>query len=379
MKKVKTILRLVIFVIIGILIFWILTNIILPKTAYTTIIGEFYEEPENSLDVVFIGDSSIYRGISPLEIWKRHGITSYNFSSPAQRIWDGYYCLQEVLKYQKPKIVVLNIEALFLEEPMKNEYQRHLYDNMKPSKNKVNAISDSVEKIDRTRQISFFVTLLRFHDRWKELEDRDFECMLGQTYHSKDVFKGYWINLDILPYKKGEQYKLNNKISEKEVKYLKKIQNICKQNNIQLLLFEAPTAKEWNTERHQAVAKLARENNLIFLDSNQVMREIGIDWEKDTFDGGIHLNVDGAQKVTNYVGDFLAHNYQLPNHKRESHYQSWNQELKRYEERIQELKEEAEEIKNKKDKKQDSQINRTKKVVDKNKIEKLKKQKVKNL
>ena len=59
MDKLKIILRVVTFCIIGIILFCILQNIFIPKTEYTTIIKEFYEEPQDSLDILFMGDSSI--------------------------------------------------------------------------------------------------------------------------------------------------------------------------------------------------------------------------------------------------------------------------------------------------------------------------------
>ena len=103
MDKLKIILRVVTFCIIGIILFCILQNIFIPKTEYTTIIKEFYEEPKDSLDILFMGDSSIYRGISPMQLWKEYGYAGYDFSSPAQKTWDQYYCLEEALQYQKPK------------------------------------------------------------------------------------------------------------------------------------------------------------------------------------------------------------------------------------------------------------------------------------
>lgn len=370
MNKIKTILRVVIFAIIGIVIFWVLTNVLLPKTEYTTIMGEFYQEPTNSLDVIFIGDSSIYRGISPLEIWKKHGITSYNFSSPAQKIWDSYYCLEEALRYQKPKVIVINIETLFENLPMQNGYQRHLFDNMRLSENKINAINDPIQQIDKTRKVSFLITSLRFHDRWKELQDRDFEYSLGQTYHSNAVFKGYWAGNGIKPYQKGKGKKLNNKASNEAIKYLEKIHKVCKENQIQLLLLECPTPKSWNKERHVVVAKWAEQNNVLFLDCNEVEDVIGVNWEKDTYDGGIHLNIEGAEKLTQFIGDFLVQNYRLPNHKYEEKYQSWNEELKTYEEYIKELKE-----KNKENDTDNKQITRTKWKEIKTKTQKLKNKK----
>ena len=335
MDKLKIILRIITFTIIGIILFFILSNILVPKTEYTTIIKGFYEEPKDTLDILFIGDSSIYRGISPMQLWKEYGYTGYDFSSPAQKVWDEYYCLKEVLQYQSPKLLVINVENLFDPEPMKNGYQRHLYDNMKFGKNKIDAIRDPQSMISTSRQLSFIVPLLRFHDRWKELTDEDFEGAFGKIYQSNDVFKGCWLGKNIKAYEqsgaKPRKHK-NNSIAQNTGKYLDKIKTVCDNNNIELMLIFPPSPRKWGNERHDNVQKWADINNVKFLDVNKHMDELAIDWKKDTYDGGDHLNQWGTQKLTALIGKFINSNYTLPNHKDDENYQSWNEELVRYEE-----------------------------------------------
>lgn len=333
MKKIKIILRVIIFIIIGISIFYILTNILVPKTAYSSILREFYNEPENSLDVIFIGDSSIYKGISPLEIWKKYGITSYNYASPSQKMWDSYYCIEEVIKYQNPKIIVLNIDQMYNAKPMNEGYKRHLYDNMQLSETKIKAITDAVQQNEKEDTISYMLPLLRFHDRWSKLTDDDFKYALNQKYHDKNIFKGYYVVKKAKPYKKKEN-KLASKIEPKAEAYLKKIKKLCQENQIELLLIEAPTPKIWNLAKHEKAREWAQKNNIPFLDTNMALDEIGIDWEKDTEDGGAHLNIKGAKKLSEYIGNYLVNHYEFNEHKNDEIYKQWNEELKIYEEYI---------------------------------------------
>ena len=39
--------------------------------------------------------------------------------------------------------------------------------------------------------------------------------------------------------------------------------------------------------------------------------EIGIDWSKDTYDTGLHLNVYGAEKASSWFGKILTENFEL--------------------------------------------------------------------
>ena len=42
------------------------------------------------------------------------------------------------------------------------------------------------------------------------------------------------------------------------------------------------------------------------------IEEIGIDWNTDTYDAGVHLNVYGAEKLTKYFGAILRDELAVP-------------------------------------------------------------------
>ena len=44
-------------------------------------ITEFYKQKENSIDIIYIGDSCVYSAVSPMEIYKNIGVTGYSLSS----------------------------------------------------------------------------------------------------------------------------------------------------------------------------------------------------------------------------------------------------------------------------------------------------------
>ena len=77
-------------------------------------------EPENSLDVLFMGDSESCDVYSPVQLWGEQGFTSYNTGSRAQRISDTYAILQEELKRQSPKLVVIEVNNVFVKDTLYN-------------------------------------------------------------------------------------------------------------------------------------------------------------------------------------------------------------------------------------------------------------------
>ena len=108
----KNVVKMIAACLLFMLFFQFLTAIFMPKwTSYhsdqmQTRIQAFYQQEKNSHDVIYLGSSYAYCGISPLTIWEEQGITGYVFAGTGQKAWMSAYYLEEALKYQAPKVVV---------------------------------------------------------------------------------------------------------------------------------------------------------------------------------------------------------------------------------------------------------------------------------
>ena len=85
MKKLFIFIRLVVFFTIMFALIIVLGKVFTPKWKNGTLsemdgqdytINGYYELPKNSIDVLFLGDSSIFKGVSPMEIYEQTGITT---------------------------------------------------------------------------------------------------------------------------------------------------------------------------------------------------------------------------------------------------------------------------------------------------------------
>lgn len=336
----KVIIGIICFIFIGIILLHIATQILIPKwivpkdSRMTYVMKGFYEEPKNSLDVLFMGNSDVYRGISPIKMWDEYGITSYVFSTSGSRMWTAYYLLEESLKYQNPKLIVLNMDFTFNETDASEANYRKAFDNMKLGITKIKAIQDPIFKISNEQKLSYIFPIARYHSRWDELTAEDFTEVLKKE---RFAYKGLDMVGDIKPYTGGNEYMERRKykdikIGERCSTYLKKIINLCKNKNIELLLIEIPSADSWTKDLSDKVYDFAQDNHLDFVDMNLNYDKFGFNWEKNTCDGGDHLNVYGAESVSTYLGEYIKNKYDIPDRKQDSKYLYWNDDSAKYNE-----------------------------------------------
>ena len=82
----------------------------------------------------------------------------------------------------------------------------------------------------------------------------------------------------------------------------------------------------------------AGEKGLKYLNFLDVQAELGIDWEADTYDTGLHLNVYGAEKLTDYFGRILSRECGLPDRRDDPALSGlWAEKCRRYSEEKQTL------------------------------------------
>lgn len=324
--------KMILFIAIGVLILCIISPIFAAKwyTNYGGVsrkIKGMYHEPENTIDIIMLGNSDMYNGISTMCLWNDTGITSYHIGTPMQTTWTSYYLLKDFLKTQSPKLVIIDVDYVFETTDRKEENLRQAVDSMKFSKNKWDLINDPVYNNSLETKISYVFPFFRYHSRWNELKIKDIE----EGYGVYEVpFKGYELVQSIKPYKKGKRPNKDdkeiNQIPENSKKYLEKIIELCKENNSDVLFVYIPTLDTWSQKKHDIFSKYAEEKNLPFIDYNL----IDLDWKVVTRDQGRHLNVYGAEIITRKLEEQLK-NYEFVDHRNDTKYEKWNEYYELYE------------------------------------------------
>ena len=123
---------------------------------------------------------------------------------------------------------------------------------------------------------------------------------------------------------------------ENAYQYLDKITQLCRKNGIQLVLIKAPSLYPyWYDEWEAQVESYAEENDLLYINFLELIEETGLDFSQDTYDGGLHLNLFGAEKITEYLGKVLQEEFLLPDRRdEEALSRTWEDKIYAYEQEI---------------------------------------------
>ena len=273
------------------------------------LVSEYYDEAGGH-DVIFVGDCEVYEGFVPAAMWKSNGISSYVRGTPQQLVWQSYYLLEETFRYEKPKAVVYNVLALKYGEPQDEAMNRMTLDTMKWSSSKINSIAASMTEEESF--VDYVFPLLRYHSRITSLEADDFKYAFKSPERVSD--SGYLMQTDIVPMDDAIKDQMGEPLYDytlpkSSMDYLEEMRLLCEENGAELILVKAPTNSPiywWYDEWEERIVEYAEEKNLSYYNLIPKSEEMGIDWKTDSYDGGVHLNVYGAEKLSVYFADILV-------------------------------------------------------------------------
>ena len=290
-----------------------------------------YDQPHNSIDVVFMGSSHIHCDINTAMLWEQYGIAAYDYSAAEQPLWITYYYLKEICKYQMPKLVVLD---LYSPARFKDDYQyTWLNDNLMGVRFGINKLQMLYASCEPQHYFEYLPSIARYHSRFKNCEERDVEYLFSQK-NERAVFKGYTPYFVEDPQAEPElTQSCSGGITIKSEQYLQKIIEYTKKNDIELFLIVSPYITTDEDELvYNRVHEIAGNYDLAFNSTNYFYAEMELDFEKD-FNDESHLNYMGSCKFTEYLGQEIKEKYDIPDRRGCENWKSWDWHVKDINER----------------------------------------------
>jgi len=210
---------------------------------------------KQDVDVVLVGNSHLYTGLSPENLSAALGATSFILASPGTTLTDTYYALKEAIHVCKPKIAVVETFTI-------NDYQSHklkdgtLADQLKSfsaRKNIEEKICSTPVLFNSGNYLPAWSNSIRNHSfifTDRNQIDKNIELSKSQPEERKGLYLGRYIRFTtgledstLLKYNKpgfvaydGRKYKMSDEARE----YIRKTVELCRDNHVQLVFLTLP-------------------------------------------------------------------------------------------------------------------------------------------
>jgi len=333
--KIQELLKVTVFMLLLVISFFYVSDVLLWKTSADINLyngKHFYENEENTIDVLFYGNSHCFCTINNAILYEDYGIASYNFSAGAQRIGSTYYFMKESLEYQKPKAMLVEICPILDFELSEGDVYRNVfalkqgenyYENVKYIDSLTNGMGGEVTDLI----VQWPIT----HTRYAELEEEDYRDF---HYFQRGFRASFANNVYEMPEASAEKGVAT--LKEEDIYYIDQMIQLAEENDIELIFYVAPyLVQQEDQQLYNAVEQYVKSKNITYFNFTTEENIAHINYNLDIWNTG-HVNVYGAEKVTRYLGDYLKNNVDLPDRRGDEAYELWELDARYFKRLVQE-------------------------------------------
>lgn len=268
--------------------------------------------PKNSIDVIFLGSSHAQFSASPTLFYKYANLNSYNLGSQCQPLEVSYEMIKEALKTQKPKLAFLEIyRAMPYSDVCKAESNYILAQYLLSGKEKQNVL----DFLPKEKALEYRQEFLNNHNNWKKYDNikdffinknskKEIDYYFGHHPMAISKYNNFWLPPQ---FDKTNSYKMNKSIIEK----FEKIYQLCKENNIELMLYLTPEDNYQPIDYYyrDEVFKWADKNKIKYLDFTDISKHY--DYFMQVHGDSSHSNIMGANLVTYNLAKATKKNFKF--------------------------------------------------------------------
>jgi hypothetical protein len=275
-------------------------------------IPDFYEE--DSWDVVFFGTSQTYCTFDPA-VFDEYGLKTYNRGRSQQPMDYTYYYVKDALEVSDIDVVVLEIFGMNYGADDTRHVEEGVRDSslndFRYSSVKMEAILDCVPE---DKQVSYLFPLDKYHSNWEQLDYSSpgnlIKDLTTRTYKEESE-RGFWgwTASEACGYLSWEEIysETRGDVWDENMEYLERIYELCQENGSRLILVRAPfPCSEATVQLTNTVGDWAQAHDVELINYMKLTDAIGLDFGADSLDGGTHLNVYGADKVSRHMAEYLC-------------------------------------------------------------------------
>lgn len=328
-KKKRWPLHLVLFGCLLLAMLWYLSGLFWNRTGTAM---PFYAEEENTIDVLYLGSSKSNAAVAPMQMYERYGFTGYVMYSWSQPVWTAYYYLEDALRSQNPRVVVLEGNDLLY-----GRRDAEYTDAMNAVNNQNGLLTPHL--LTRLRlmlamrrcqtdhpSLTQGLSIGRYHANWKTLTAQDWLWPWWQPALSTGKGHGPLYLQDPQPQPEARLMPPDDDIYPACMEYLQRCIDLAQKEDFSLVLAIYPDAQLTQEDRSR-LAYLSdycvRQQVPVYdFTLPEVSAAAGLDYALDMGDYS-HVNYLGSRKLTAYLADQLTADFTLPDHRGDPAYAVW--------------------------------------------------------
>ena len=292
-------------------------QVFLYRDGNTERVRKFYKEEKNSLDVVVMGASEITAGYSPGYAYELYGFTSYMCAEDSNTCALAVPQLKQILAHQDPEVLLVEIYSFV--RPLDTVYDevkiRNFAENVPFSLD----AWKTVLTFPFDEKISCLFPFIKYHGDFAIAGERlRYLRNYRDTIDSPSVTKGMMTNTVVYNGEgdTGVCDGTNHRIDDIRKTYLVEFMDHCTEAGLEKVVFVNYPRDIENESDSDLLSRVAHARQIVteygfdFIDLQEAKEQIGLDMCADFYNAH-HLNPQGQQKVTAYLGNILMNQYGL--------------------------------------------------------------------
>lgn len=342
---IKELIRGLIFLVIGFFLLVYLNNVftLADSNESRQIFNGLYAEEENTLDGVYLGASPVNRFWASPYAYEKSGIAVYNMGIASMPFVYNEYVMEEAMKTQNPKFFLVDMRWFKRTEDYVNEtHIRNVSDSMRfLSWNRIkgiNAVLDYYEEGENDldyEKLNYYFPIVKYHSRWQADDFYKEDLLLTRTTRDTKGFLMTGTNTfkqvkePLYPEYTKKRTPLTDATQERLEDFLDYCDSIPM--DVVFTLSPYPVLEEDMEHLNQAMKMVSdRGYRVINCCTEEAAEAMDLDWQYDFYDEK-HVNIQGAEKFTEYIIDHLEEYYDdLEDHRGDPTYKSWDEAYDAY-------------------------------------------------
>lgn len=337
--KEKKGLRALIFLVVAVLFFAGLNQVftIGDTDASKQIFEDFYDQEDDTIDVMYMGTSATNRYYNPTQAFHEEGLAVYNLAIMGMPMMFMPTLLDEVEKTQDPSLYIIELRnVLKSKNEVTDAHIRRVTDSMKLSSNKFEAIRTAMEYTEGAEGelsniddgfLDYYVPIIKYHGR---LISGDISLISTQV-----PVQGYVLSPNTLVQKAQKDAVPSDEraaLAPEMEAALEETLDACDKLGKDVFFVLSPyTVRDGDQAKLNTAKDMVEARGYTVLDFNdpELFAATGIDRATDYYNSK-HVNYLGAKKYTAYLTAYIKENYDLPDHRGDKTYSLWEEGYAEY-------------------------------------------------